>query len=83
MKQPRALDYSDEGGPTDSCSPQMSNGRGPRRSTKDFMKKYGLELTASTFLIVDSGFKFTSTKNFYLKENLHGMFRSKVFFIFP
>ena len=30
MKQPRALDYAAEGGPTDSCSPNMSNGRGPR-----------------------------------------------------
>jgi len=54
MKQPRALDYRDEGGPTDSCSPNMSNGRGPKRSTMDFMKKYGLELTAATFLIIDS-----------------------------
>ena len=31
MKQPRALDYRAEGGPTDSCSPNMSKGRGPKR----------------------------------------------------
>ena len=31
MKQPRRLDYASEGGPTDSCSPNMSRGRGPRR----------------------------------------------------
>ena len=31
MKQPRRLDYASEGGPTDSCSPNMSKGRGPRR----------------------------------------------------
>ena len=31
MKQPRRLDYSAEGGPTDSCSPLMSAGRGPFR----------------------------------------------------
>ena len=62
MKQPRALDYRSEGGPTDSCSPNMSNGRGPKRSTMDFMKKYGLELTAATFLIVDSG-KISFAKN--------------------
>jgi hypothetical protein len=29
FKQPEALDYADEGGPTDACSPNMSNGRGP------------------------------------------------------
>ena len=29
FEQPGALDYSDEGGPTDACSPNMSNGRGP------------------------------------------------------
>jgi hypothetical protein len=29
FEQPRQLDYSDEGGPTDACSPNMSNGRGP------------------------------------------------------
>ena len=29
FEQPGQLDYQDEGGPTDSCSPQMSNGRGP------------------------------------------------------
>ncbi len=54
MKQPGRLDYSAEGGPTDSCSPVMSNGRGPYRSTKEFIKKYGLRLVASTFLIIDS-----------------------------
>ncbi len=81
FRQPGNLDYRDEGGPTDSCSAEMSNGRGPfrlkklkkrrrrlketkrwgnstllvflRRSTKNFQKKYGLELTAATFLIVD------------------------------
>ena len=32
MKQPNGLmDYSDEGGPTDNCSPNMSVGRGPYR----------------------------------------------------
>lgn len=54
MKQPRALDYREEGGPTDSCSPNMSKGRGPRRSIKDLIRKYDLELTASTFLIIDA-----------------------------
>ena len=69
MKQPRRLDYASEGGPTDSCSPNMSKGRGPRRwnslertqyyithfrSVKDLIRKYDLELTASTFLILDS-----------------------------
>ena len=29
FKQPSRLDYADEGGPTDACSPNMSNGRGP------------------------------------------------------
>ena len=29
FEQPGQLDYAEEGGPTDSCSPQMSNGRGP------------------------------------------------------
>ena len=54
MKQPSFLDYTDEGGPTDNCSPLMSAGRGPFRSTKDFIKKYGLRLVAATFLIIDS-----------------------------
>merc|ERR1712242_202639 len=54
MKQPGPMDYSEEGGPSDNCSPTMSVGRGPYRSTKDFMKKYGLKLTAATFLIVDT-----------------------------
>lgn len=54
LKQPRRLDYSSEGGPTDSCSPNMSKGRGPRRSVKDLIRRYDLELTASTFLIIDS-----------------------------
>ena len=54
LKQPRRLDYSSEGGPTDACSPNMSKGRGPRRSVKDLIRKYDLELTASTFLILDS-----------------------------
>ena len=32
MKQPNGLmDYSEEGGPTDNCSPNMSVGRGPYR----------------------------------------------------
>ena len=31
LKQPRRLDYADEGGPTDNCSPEMSQGRGPYR----------------------------------------------------
>ena len=31
LKQPRKLDFSDEGGPTDSCSPTMSVARGPYR----------------------------------------------------
>jgi len=53
FEQPGALDYSDEGGPTDACSPNMSNGRGPFKSTKNFQKKYGLTLTAATFLIID------------------------------
>ena len=35
MKQPNGLmDYSDEGGPTDNCSPNMSVGRGPYRYKK-------------------------------------------------
>ena len=54
LKQPRRLDYSGEGGPTDSCSANMSKGRGPRRSIKDLIRRYDLELTASTFLIIDS-----------------------------
>jgi hypothetical protein len=54
FEQPSQLDYTEEGGPTDSCSPSMSNGRGPFKSTKNFMKKYNLELTAATFLIIDS-----------------------------
>lgn len=54
FEQPRELDYKEEGGPTDSCSPQMSNGRGPFKSTKNFMKKYNLKLTAATFIILDS-----------------------------
>jgi len=54
FEQPGQLDYAEEGGPTDSCSPQMSNGRGPFKSTKNFMKKYNLDLTAATFLIIDS-----------------------------
>jgi len=54
FEQPRALDYREEGGPTDACSPQMSNGRGPFKSTKNFMRKYGLKLTAATFIILDS-----------------------------
>jgi len=53
FKQPRALDFAEEGGPADSCSATMSNGRGPFRSTKNFAKKYQLELTAATFLIID------------------------------
>ncbi len=53
FRQPDRLDYAEEGGPTDSCSADMSNGRGPFRSTKNFQKKYGLELTAATFLIID------------------------------
>ncbi len=31
FKQPTVLDYANEGGPTDSCSANMSNGRGPFR----------------------------------------------------
>ena len=31
FKQPRRMDYSTEGGYTDSCSANMSNGRGPFR----------------------------------------------------
>ena len=31
LKQPGRIDYSAEGGPTDSCSPNMSKGRGPKR----------------------------------------------------
>ena len=31
FKQPQKLDFSSEGGPTDSCSPEMSQGRGPYR----------------------------------------------------
>ena len=54
FEQPGQLNYQEEGGPTDSCSPQMSNGRGPFKSTKNFMKKYGLDLTAATFIILDS-----------------------------
>ena len=54
MKQPSFLNYDDEGGPTDNCSPLMSTGRGPYRSTKDFIKKYGLRLVAATFLIINS-----------------------------
>ena len=54
FEQPRALDYKEEGGPTDACSPQMSNGRGPFKSTKNFMRKYGLKLTAATFVILDT-----------------------------
>ena len=54
FEQPGQLDYREEGGPTDSCSPQMSNGRGPFKSTKNFMKKYNLDLTAATFLIIDT-----------------------------
>ncbi|XP_023334365.1 putative uncharacterized protein DDB_G0282133 isoform X2 [Eurytemora carolleeae] len=54
FEQPRELDYRDEGGPTDSCSPQMSNGRGPFKSTKNFMKKYDLTLTAATFIVMDT-----------------------------
>jgi len=54
FEQPGQLNYQDEGGPTDSCSPQMSNGRGPFKSTKNFMKKYNLDLTAATFIILDS-----------------------------
>ena len=54
FEQPGQLDYREEGGPTDSCSPQMSNGRGPFKSTKNFMKKYNLDLTAATFIILDS-----------------------------
>ena len=54
FEQPRALDYAEEGGPTDACSPQMSNGRGPFKSTKNFMRKYGLRLTAATFIILDT-----------------------------
>ena len=29
FEQPDVLDFSEEGGPTDACSPNMSNGRGP------------------------------------------------------
>ena len=31
MKQPNKIDYSDEGGPTVSCGPNMVEGRGPKR----------------------------------------------------
>ena len=31
MKQPGLMDYSEEGGPSDNCSPTMSVGRGPYR----------------------------------------------------
>lgn len=31
LKQPGRIDYSEEGGPTDNCSPEMSEGRGPYR----------------------------------------------------
>lgn len=54
LKQPGRIDYSAEGGPTDSCSPNMSKGRGPKRSVKELIRRYDLELTASTFLIIDS-----------------------------
>ena len=54
FEQPGLMDYREEGGPADSCSPSMSNGRGPFKSTKNFMKKYNLDLTASTFIILDS-----------------------------
>uniref|UniRef100_A0A0K2U802 Uncharacterized protein n=1 Tax=Lepeophtheirus salmonis TaxID=72036 RepID=A0A0K2U802_LEPSM len=53
FKQPGRMDYSSEGGKADNCSPTMSNGRGPFKSTKSFQLKYDLELTASTFLILD------------------------------
>ncbi len=75
LKQPGRLDFSEEGGPTPSCSPEMSKGRGPfrylfcqclciqfttflhavsfPRSTRDFIKKYGMDLWAATFLVVD------------------------------
>jgi len=54
LKQPGRVDYSAEGGPTDSCSPNMSKGRGPKRSVKELIRRYDLELTAATFLIIDS-----------------------------
>ena len=54
FEQPGLMDYREEGGPADSCSPNMSNGRGPFKSTKNFMKKYNLDLTAATFIILDS-----------------------------
>ena len=54
LKQPSFLTYDGEGGPTDNCSPLMSAGRGPYRSTKEFIKKYGLRLVAATFLIIDT-----------------------------
>ena len=54
FEQPGLMDYREEGGPADSCSPSMSNGRGPFKSTKNFMKKYNLDLTAATFIILDS-----------------------------
>ena len=71
MKQPSFLDYTDEGGPTDNCSPLMSAGRGPFRSTKDFIKKYGLRLVAATFLIIDSSqvrFPYKTQKLYCLKR---------------
>jgi len=54
FKQPRELDYRDEGPPVDACSPTMHMNRGPHRSVNQFMNKYGLELTAASFLIVDA-----------------------------
>ncbi len=53
MKQPGRMDYSAEGGPADACSPNMNRGRGPFRSTRDFIRKYNLQSAAATFLIID------------------------------
>ena len=54
MKQPRGgMDFSSEGDPTSNCSKDMSRGRGPFRSTREFMRKYGLKLAAATFLVID------------------------------
>ena len=50
FEQPGQLNYQDEGGPTDSCSPQMSNGRGPFKYVS--WKTFSWKLFKTSILIL-------------------------------
>ena len=72
------LDYSAEGGPTDSCSPNMSEGRGPFRYTAWSKKKYCMFEVPAFLLPTNPGLQMHSPS--LLTERTRVTELSKVFF---